>query len=97
MDTVSTIFGYPTEAVNALTGLATAVAAGMAVYFAAKGLSTWRKEMLGRRDAELAEGVLADFYQARDVYKWVRSPGGFSQEAVDRPREDDGNYRGENP
>jgi hypothetical protein len=87
MDLTTAVFGVPTETINALAGVATAVAAMLAAVFAYRGLCTWRDEMLGRRKAELAEEVLADFYQARDVFRLVRSPGGFSGEARDRPRE----------
>lgn len=80
--------GIPTDTINAIAGMITALSAAGAAIFAYRGLKTWRAEMLGRRKAELAEDVLADFYQMRDVFVWVRSPGGFGEEAAGRPRED---------
>ncbi|MFM0231286.1 hypothetical protein [Paraburkholderia sediminicola] len=48
------------------------------------GLSAWRKQMVAKRHAELAEQVLASFYEARDVFKWVRLPGSFGGEGETR-------------
>jgi hypothetical protein len=59
------------EAIGALlTGVAT-VLAGVA---ALKSLDAWRRETVGRRKAELAEEVLAQFYRARDILTWARFP-----------------------
>jgi hypothetical protein len=55
---------------QASTGLA-AVAAGWA---AIQGLGAWRREIVGRRKAELAEEVLAQFYRAKDILTWARFP-----------------------
>jgi hypothetical protein len=55
-----------------LTGIAT-VLAGVA---ALRGLNAWRTETVGRRKAELAEEVLAQFYRARDILTWARFPVG---------------------
>ena len=49
------------------------------------GLNTWRKEMVGKRKSELAEEVLALFYEARDIFSWARFPGGYSSEGETRP------------
>ncbi|HEX4199310.1 MAG TPA: hypothetical protein VHZ26_17880 [Caulobacteraceae bacterium] len=53
-----------------LTGVAT-ILAGIA---ALRGLNAWRLETVGRRKAELAEEVLAQFYRARDILTWARFP-----------------------
>lgn len=53
-----------------LTGLAALVAGWAAL----RGLGTWRSELVGRRKTELAEEVLAQFYRARDVLTWARTP-----------------------
>jgi hypothetical protein len=37
-------------------------------------VNAWRVEALGRRKAELAEEVLAQFYRARDALIWARLP-----------------------
>jgi hypothetical protein len=51
-----------------------AVAAALAAWQGIKGLSMWRREEAGRRRMELAEDALSEFYEARDIFKWVRSP-----------------------
>jgi len=56
------------------------VAALVAIF----GIDAWRREYVGKRRMELAEEVLALFYQARDVIRSVRSPVGFSGEGETR-------------
>jgi hypothetical protein len=51
-----------------------AVAAALAAWQGIKSLSAWRREEAGRRRMELAEVALSEFYEARDIFKWVRSP-----------------------
>ena len=46
-----------------------------------RALARWK------RRTDLAEEVLADFYQARDIIDLVRSPGSFGGEGHTRPRE----------
>ena len=65
------------EALTAFAALATATIAFM-------GLHSWRREMLGRRKSELAEKVLSEFYEARDLIRWVRFPGAFKGEGSTR-------------
>jgi broad specificity phosphatase PhoE len=55
---------------EAATGLAAIVAGWAAV----RGLDDWRREAVGRRKAELAEEVLAQFYRAKDILTWARFP-----------------------
>jgi hypothetical protein len=55
---------------QASTGLAAVVAGWAAI----QGLGAWRREAVGRRKAELAEEVLAQFYRAKDVLAWARFP-----------------------
>jgi hypothetical protein len=40
-----------------------------------------------KRQVELAEGVLADFYRAKLIFEWVRSPGAFGDEGQTRKAE----------
>jgi hypothetical protein len=73
---------WVTAAGTAMAGLATLIAGWAAI----RGVDAWRSELVGRRKAELAEEVLAQFYRARDVLVWARLP--------DRPLElvpEDGN------
>ncbi|HEY7688659.1 MAG TPA: hypothetical protein VH835_08205, partial [Dongiaceae bacterium] len=41
------------------------------------GVHQWRREMVGRRKAELAEAALADAYEAREIIEIARIPGGW--------------------
>jgi hypothetical protein len=49
-------------------------------------LTKWHDETVGKRRIELAEEVLADFYQARDIIKAARSPFGYSHEGLSRQK-----------
>ncbi|MDC9822643.1 hypothetical protein PRN20_02755 [Devosia sp. ZB163] len=51
-----------------------AIAAALAAWQGIKSLNAWRREEAGRRRMELAEVALSEFYEARDIFKWVRSP-----------------------
>lgn len=52
------------------------------------GVTTWRKQMVGKRKAELAEEVLTSFYAAMDAFTWVRSGGAiFNGEGESRKPE----------
>jgi hypothetical protein len=48
------------------------------------GVDAWRREYLGKRRLELAEEVLALFYEARDVINYIRNPFGFGGEGSTR-------------
>ena len=50
------------------------------------GVYAWRREFIGRRKIELAEDVLARFYEARDAIARIRSPFGTSSEGSERIR-----------
>ncbi len=52
------------------------------------GVSAWRREYVGRRRIELAETVLAKFYEAADVIRDARSPHGWTDEGLSRQRQD---------
>ena len=73
---------------SAAGGLTTALATLVASWAALRGLGTWRSQLVGRRKTELAEEVLAQFYHARDVFTWARTP------AVHDPDGGDGGERG---
>jgi hypothetical protein len=61
-------------------------ASGVAIY----GINAWKKEFSGKRKIELAEEVLALFYEARDAISAIRSPFGFQGEGSTRkPQENE--------
>jgi hypothetical protein len=76
------------EFAKAIPSVVTATTAVVGVSIAARGLNKWRTETIGKRKAELAEEVLADFYQARDILNAARSPGSFGHEGTTRTKSD---------
>lgn len=62
-----------------------AIAAALAAWQGIKSLSAWRNEEAGRRRMELAEIALSEFYEARDIFKWVRSPARAEEEGEPQP------------
>ena len=55
------------------------IAFGLAIY----GYKSWRQEHIGKKRIELAEDVLALFYETYDVINYMRDPISFSSEADD--------------
>jgi hypothetical protein len=74
------------ELVRMIPSVVTAITAIYGVRIGIQGLNKWRTETIGKRKAELAEEVLADFYEGRDIINAARSPGGFGHEGATRPR-----------
>jgi hypothetical protein len=72
------------EVIKAVAPAVTALAAAVGAYVGIRGLNRWQAEMMGRRRTELAEEVLAGFYQARDIVAAIRSPAGYAGESADR-------------
>jgi hypothetical protein len=64
--------------------LAQSISVIFAALFAAYGFDAWRREHIGKRRIELAEDVLALFYQASDAINQMRSPFGFAGEGGSR-------------
>jgi len=64
--------------------IAQSISVILAALFAMYGLDAWRREHIGKRRIELAEDVLALFYQARDAIGHIRSPFGFGGEGKSR-------------
>jgi len=60
--------------------IAIIIASVVAIY----GIDAWKKEFSGKRRIELAEDVLALFYEAKDIISAVRSPMGFQGEGSTR-------------
>lgn len=65
-----------------------AVAAALASWQGIKSLNAWRHEEAGRRRIELAEVALSEFYEVRDIFKWVRTPSNESDAAAQAPADD---------
>ncbi len=58
------------EVFQILDSLAVIAAAAVAIY----GINSWRREMKGRKEYELAEEVLSLFYEAKDKLSAIRNP-----------------------
>ena len=50
------------------------------------GVSAWRREFVGKHRIELAESVLAIFYEAADAIRQIRNPSSFVGEGTTRKR-----------
>lgn len=64
-----------------IESIAILIASGVALY----GIDAWRREHVGKRRIDLAEEVLALFYEARDVIAAVLSPLGYAGELGSLP------------
>ena len=58
------------ETISLLRDLSLLIGIWVAIY----GIDSWRREHKGKREIELAEDVLALFYEARDAIKYMRFP-----------------------
>jgi hypothetical protein len=54
--------------------IATALAAAVGIYVALDGLSTWKKQLKGKTEYELARRLLKSVYKLRDAIDIVRNP-----------------------
>lgn len=61
-----------------------AISLTVAALVAISGITAWRKEFVGKKKIDLAEEVLVRFYEARDVFRVIRSPFGFMGEGSSR-------------
>jgi len=78
------------EFIKAVAPVFTAGAACIVAWIGWRGLNKWRDETIGKRKAELAEDVIADFYEAREIILEARSPGSIrADEGNTRPKRDD--------
>ena len=60
----------------------------ISIWVAICGIDSWRREHVGKRKIELAEDILASFYEARDVIKYMRCPVSLSHETDNIKRGD---------
>lgn len=52
------------------------------------GINSWRREAKWKRKYELAEEVLASFYEAHQAIQIIRSPFGYGNEGSSRPKQE---------
>jgi len=70
--------------VNILQSISVIVTSVIASVIMIYGITTWRREYIGKRKIELAEEVLALFYEARDAIRFIRNPFGYVGEGSSR-------------
>lgn len=70
--------------INLIESLAVIIASSIVSISAYIGISSWRKEIKQRKEYDLAEEVLALFYEAKDIISFIRSPFGWSGEGKTR-------------
>ena len=69
-----------------LVTLAEAGAVIMACWAIVSGIGAWKREFIGKRQIELAEQVLAKFFEIKDAIAMIRSPFSHSDEGKTRKR-----------
>lgn len=69
-----------------LATIAQAVAVFAACWAIISGIGAWKREFIGKRQIELAEQVLAKFFEIRDSVAFIRNPFSRSDEGTTRKR-----------
>jgi len=75
----------PPQWLSDVAQIVLAMSAAIGAIAAWKGVSTWRRELRGRTEYDLARRVLTGVYRVRDAIYHVRSPMMLSSEYLDRP------------
>ncbi|MHB8857422.1 MAG: hypothetical protein ACYC6K_12480 [Bellilinea sp.] len=70
----------------------TAISVAIAAIAFVTGINAWKREFVGKRHIELAENVLALFYEAQDAIREIRSPFSYVGEGATRKHSE---YEGE--
>lgn len=63
-----------------------AFAVVMACWAIVSGVGAWKREFIGKRQIELAENILARFFEVRDAIAFIRNPFSRSDEGSSRQR-----------
>ncbi len=69
-----------------LATIAQAVSVFAACWAIISGIGAWRREFIGKRQIELAEQVLAKFFEIRDAVAFIRNPFSHTDEGSTRKR-----------
>lgn len=69
-----------------ITSIAQAVAIMAACWAIISGVGAWKREFIGKRRIELAEQVLAKFFEVKDAIAFIRNPWARSDEGKTRER-----------
>ncbi len=84
------------ECITAGKDVVVAAAAAFAAYFAYLGLSTWRRELKGKSEYQLAKDVLKSVYKVREAFKHVRHPAIYQYEYPEGMTDHHGHLKQEN-
>ena len=71
---------------NQIVTFAEAGAVIMACWAIVSGIGAWKREFIGKRQIELAEQVLAKFFEIKDSIAMIRSPFSSAEEGKSRKR-----------
>ena len=71
-----------------ISTIAQTVAIVSACWAIISGVGAWKREFIGKRKIELAEQVLAQFFEVRDAIAYIRNPFSSSDEGKTRNRSD---------
>lgn len=74
-----------TDWVKTFTDVVVAIAAGCGAFTAWRGLDTWREELQGRHEYDLARRILTALYRVREAIRAARSPAMSSAEYESLP------------
>ena len=74
--------------IDTITAIGEAVAIIVACWTIISGVGAWRREFIGKRKIEIAEDVLACFFELCDAVAFIRSPFSGSREGRTRVRGD---------
>ncbi len=81
------------ECITAGKDVVVAAAAGLAAYFAYLGLSTWKKELKGKSEYQLAKDTLKSVYKVREAFKHVRGSVIYQYEYPEEMTDHHGNLK----
>ena len=71
---------------EALANIGQAIAVIAACWAIISGVGAWKREFIGKRKIELAEEVLAAFFEVKDSIAFIRNPFSSTQEGTTRKR-----------
>jgi hypothetical protein len=83
------------ECITAVKDALVGLSAVSAAVFAYLGLTTWRKELKGKSEYQLAKEVLKSVYKVREAFKHVRNPWIYQYEYPNEMLDDTGHLKRE--
>ncbi|GAB3547547.1 hypothetical protein GCM10027343_26820 [Noviherbaspirillum agri] len=66
--------------------IAQAISIATACWAIISGIGAWKREFIGKRQIELAEQVLAKFFEVKDAIAFIRNPFSSSDEGMSREK-----------